>query len=160
VVVAWRAERSWASDVPSCWRSSGGRTDPIRCWSSVSTHVVAAARSVLPVDVRVMSDDRRSLGFGRRVQCPDASIRSTGSTDGDDHVLGDVVDPAGLEAGDDLHRLEPAERQAEIATETLVDGVPQLDLEPDQVVEDPRQLCHAPPPPVFHRCSFHGMIIR
>lgn len=66
-----------------------------------------------------------------------------GAAPGDDEFVGDVVDAAGSAAAEDLEGFESAEGDAGFVAEAAVEGVPQLRLVADEVVEQAEQVGHA-----------------
>ena len=77
-----------------------------------------------------MTDDRRSLGCGRRATRPWRSRRST------------VLLAAVLHRGDDRQRLGRGQPDAQLGAQPGLDGVPEFDLEAHEVGEEGGQVGH------------------
>jgi hypothetical protein len=54
----------------------------------------------------------------------------------------DVINPAARQPVNYGHRLKVRQRKAEFVLEPGVNRIPELDLEPDYVVEQAPQVCH------------------
>ena len=65
----------------------------------------------------------------------DAVDELAGATDGDDQLVGDVLDAARVSPGHHLHRFETSQRKVQLRAQPRIDGVPYLGLKPDQFAE-------------------------
>ena len=102
----------------SCSARNGA---PSRMPSSSVERRGAAVETSAPGTGQRDDDERASSGFGERSHQPAFSIRSTSllvAADRDRQRLGDVDHPTAGMPVDDLHRLEPRQRQIVIATES------------------------------------------
>ena len=117
----------------------------MRASSSAAIRRCALACVVAPARVSAITDERRSLGCGRRATRPLALEAVDGlarAADGDRQAAHDVVDAAVLHRGDDRQRLRRGEPDAQLCAQPRLDGVPQLDLEAHEVGEEGGQVGH------------------